>query len=394
MFIKKFFGKARNITKKDLNYFLNKNIEDKNVDFKEFINKKKTLIKPLVGFANAKGGILVIGVSDDKKLKGIKEEGYKEKLNNWIKEHIQPPLLDYNISSVKCGEGVHVYLIEVEPSRELHAFKDEQKNYLYYIRKGNNTEQIIPQDLKRIAVRKEDYEYNEKFRKDLILTSDTKISEIARFLKIKPENFLELIESKDVRELIFVIKKATMKDLSINIFDELCQIYIIIFDLKNATHKNLSYDEETGIKKVFMRLAWALGFPYEDIPNKTLIEKMNNPLFIMKHDRDESLDYLVPLVSLYVTICWTEDMFNKKCKNLEEIKGKFNRVFFSYEYTLDEILNNFNSFFNKKCLEEWAIEDIEERLNKFPSILAKELINVINSILDLKTAVNKELYLE
>ena len=48
--------------------------ENVNIDFKKTISSAEKIAKTLVAFANNKGGKLLIGVADDKTIKGVKSE--------------------------------------------------------------------------------------------------------------------------------------------------------------------------------------------------------------------------------------------------------------------------------------------------------------------------------
>lgn len=63
--------------------------EDESLEFKSSFNK--SVIETIVGFANTKGGKIVIGVSDKKEILGVSigEESVQKWINE-IKQHPQP----------------------------------------------------------------------------------------------------------------------------------------------------------------------------------------------------------------------------------------------------------------------------------------------------------------
>ena len=64
--------------------FLNEAIEDQYFDRKSSRIKPKDIAAPLCAFANANGGCLAIGISDDKQIEGFNDIG-DEKINDFLK---------------------------------------------------------------------------------------------------------------------------------------------------------------------------------------------------------------------------------------------------------------------------------------------------------------------
>lgn len=68
--------------------------EDKTLEFKRDLSSPKSILKTLAAFANTAGGMLVIGIIDDKKVVGVEDPlGIEEKLTSLIADHITPFLL-------------------------------------------------------------------------------------------------------------------------------------------------------------------------------------------------------------------------------------------------------------------------------------------------------------
>ncbi len=73
MYIEQIFGK-KNITHKDIeNLFKNVKSEHRNLELKETVTREKLLVT-VTGMANARGGLLIIGVSDKREIKGIQDK--------------------------------------------------------------------------------------------------------------------------------------------------------------------------------------------------------------------------------------------------------------------------------------------------------------------------------
>lgn len=68
--------------------------EDKTLEFKRDLSSPKSVLKTLVAFANTAGGVLVIGIDDNKKVLGVDDPlAIEEKLTSLIADHIAPFLL-------------------------------------------------------------------------------------------------------------------------------------------------------------------------------------------------------------------------------------------------------------------------------------------------------------
>lgn len=77
--------------------------EDKTLEFKQDFSSPKRILKTLVAFANTAGGVLIIGVTDDKSVFGVDDPlTLEETLTSLVADHIEPLLLptiqiiDYN----------------------------------------------------------------------------------------------------------------------------------------------------------------------------------------------------------------------------------------------------------------------------------------------------------
>ena len=68
--------------------------EGKTLEFKRDLSSPKSILKTLVAFANTAGGLLLIGIDDNKKMIGIGDPlAIEEKLTSLIADNIVPFLL-------------------------------------------------------------------------------------------------------------------------------------------------------------------------------------------------------------------------------------------------------------------------------------------------------------
>lgn len=109
------------------------NGEGQRLEFKHKINFPEKIAREVVAFANSEGGILLIGVNDDKVINGIKnadEEIYAfEKLVN---EFVKFPI-NYHIEKINIDSKRDVLYIKIASLERKPNFALEQKNHKYGI---------------------------------------------------------------------------------------------------------------------------------------------------------------------------------------------------------------------------------------------------------------------
>ena len=68
--------------------------ESKTLEFKQQLPKGQQIAKTLIAFANSSGGKLIVGVSDDRQLVGIREDIFdlQDKITSMIYELCSPQL--------------------------------------------------------------------------------------------------------------------------------------------------------------------------------------------------------------------------------------------------------------------------------------------------------------
>ncbi|MEQ9168213.1 MAG: ATP-binding protein [Fulvivirga sp.] len=116
--------------------------ESETLEFKRKVAHPEKIVKEIVAFANTKGGKLLIGVSDDGTIPGVKfpeDEIYA--LNNTI-EKMCHPLPDYEIMHVEINEKntALVYDIPVSNKRPLHIKENADSKWgQVYVRFGDKS---------------------------------------------------------------------------------------------------------------------------------------------------------------------------------------------------------------------------------------------------------------
>jgi predicted HTH transcriptional regulator len=131
--------------------------ESEKVEFKIKVNHPEKIAREVVAFANAKGGILLIGVNDDKDIVGVKDPVEEmEILNKCLNERIRPEI-KYETELIPINMKRKVILYRIKESRKKPHFLNPvtgAKNGTAYFRFNDRTIQASPELLSVIRNRK------------------------------------------------------------------------------------------------------------------------------------------------------------------------------------------------------------------------------------------------
>ena len=111
-----------------------------------------TLPKEIVSFLNANGGTIVIGITKDKKVIGIKNDidCVQRKVSDVITDQISPRCIDFVNQHVEIIEGLQVVVIDVLPdNKNLYYIKKYglSENGVY-VRNGSSCKNLLPNEIK------------------------------------------------------------------------------------------------------------------------------------------------------------------------------------------------------------------------------------------------------
>ena len=176
MYIEKFLNGSNIITSADVERLCEDNdIEHLYLELKERVNDPiDNLLKPFVAFANAKGGLLILGVTDSsKRVVGLDETYNAQKLTNLIRDCIYPSVAGH-FQIIKTTDA-NCYVIDIEPMNYIVGIKPPRNTnisnylpYLYFVRNAHESKQLDPSLVQRIATEKADYVYNEAYRHQIL----------------------------------------------------------------------------------------------------------------------------------------------------------------------------------------------------------------------------------
>lgn len=135
-----------------------KNLLDKpeglHLDYKQSLSSQRKIAKTLLSFANTEGGIVVVGVSDQKQILGIDPEEEMFMVNEAIKKYCQPSFpVQFEVYDASFAadpdstEEKYVLLIHV-PKSDLapHLLIEINQKPVYYLRKNDRSVRLQQPD--------------------------------------------------------------------------------------------------------------------------------------------------------------------------------------------------------------------------------------------------------
>jgi len=115
--------------------------EGKTLEFKRDLSSPKPLLKTLVAFANTAGGRLVIGVSDDRQIAGVKDPlAEEERLCNLIADSIAPRLVPNVELTTIAGKTLLIAEVFLSNSRP-HFLRSDGPETGVFVRLGSTNRQ-------------------------------------------------------------------------------------------------------------------------------------------------------------------------------------------------------------------------------------------------------------
>ena len=124
------------------------NGEDSYTQFKENITNTDKLAEELVAFSNAKGGLLIIGVTDDALVKGLSDKDIRrlnQLIGNVINANVTPPV--YPLTTISSIDNKKLLILAIDEG----VNKPYSTNKGFYLTKaGSDKRKISPEELRRL----------------------------------------------------------------------------------------------------------------------------------------------------------------------------------------------------------------------------------------------------
>lgn len=134
--------------------------EDLQCEFKAQLNRENPVkwAKSIVGFANGVGGILFVGVSNDREAFGLSLDEVDQAKNLIAKindRHIFPHAkVQYMLRSVDLDAERFVLAVNIRPSESVVRYRDGDFNETVYVKGDGNTTPATPEDIISLSKRK------------------------------------------------------------------------------------------------------------------------------------------------------------------------------------------------------------------------------------------------
>ena len=109
------------------------NGEGEQLDFKKEISNSSRIAKTIVSFANHKGGILLVGVNDDRTISGIKAEEERFMLEQ-AATFFCKPIIQLNINEYRFGKKTILEAVIPYGDAKPYYAKDEDGKWWVHIR--------------------------------------------------------------------------------------------------------------------------------------------------------------------------------------------------------------------------------------------------------------------
>jgi predicted HTH transcriptional regulator len=150
---------------KDLRTLVNQG-ENIHLEFKLKTNHPDKIAREIVAFANTEGGKLIIGVADDKEIKGLKYVEEDQFLLEKAIFNLISPSINYEIETLRVDNERDVLIFTINPSKtEIHTllFENEPKIYVRHDDKSLQASKEMREVLKgNLKNRNYSFQYGEK----------------------------------------------------------------------------------------------------------------------------------------------------------------------------------------------------------------------------------------
>jgi len=126
------------------------NGENSGVEFKKNISNNRSFAKEIVALANAQGGYILIGVSDNKEITGIETDNIEEWVMTVCRDKIRPEIIPYFEILTNVENSKHVAVVRVERGWTVHHLW-HNNHRTYYIRVGSQSREASWEELERLG---------------------------------------------------------------------------------------------------------------------------------------------------------------------------------------------------------------------------------------------------
>ncbi len=416
MYIEKFLKRSSDITKADVEKLCEANVEQLYLEIKETVDDPiNNLLKPFVAFANAKGGLLILGVADTSKLVVDLDTNWNEqKIANIIRDCIFPSVAG-RFQIIKTSDA-NCYLIDVEPTINIVGIKptkdmsiSKYTTYLYFVRNAHESKQLDPSLMQQVVTGKADYAYNEDYRNQILnrileaegtyrwfgkWDSDDANSEIVEAVKAYQTG----ISNTKFDELKDIVRNCQLKTLSINVIESFIIAYGNIIEVRTRVKHtpNLTIAEDDALNELQNEFCERFGIVQrptnKDQVNSVLYEQRSNEF------RDVASLSLLGFTNYYVDALLKPFIKNIGDKNIVHnlpIDTPLIGLLWSYSDKLNNLTMAISYLCDSYIVPKEIKDDVLDRIeNEFPDRFLDDYLSIMVCFENLKVATWKALYLE
>ncbi len=209
--------------------------ESETMEFKESLSDWREIIKTISAFSNTKGGVVLIGITDKGRIKGL-QIGKKtlEDLANRIKENTDPK----NYPKIRTEEinKKRIVVIEVEESKSKPVFAFDR----VYKRVGKTNQKVSSEEIRNLAKESENIYWDGQICREASL-DDIDEEKVERFLrKAKYERNFNINPETSVKEALErleLIKEGKLTNAAILLFGKKPQKFFLQAETRCARFK-------------------------------------------------------------------------------------------------------------------------------------------------------------
>lgn len=197
--------------------------EGENIEFKQTLNSEYKIAKTICSLANTTGGVILVGIKDDKSIVGVDPEEEKHILGQAANFYCDPPIpLNYEeIEEWHDEKDVKVTILKVtikDSPDKPHKVLNKKGEWLPYFRQQD---QSVIAGKKSVSLMKESTDFKGQLSKN----EKKLVSYLKRHPKITQKEFMDLVnisERRARRELHEALSKGIIKVMELEKDDYYC----------------------------------------------------------------------------------------------------------------------------------------------------------------------------
>lgn len=175
--------------------------EGKTIEFKENLKSLKRIIKTAIAFSNTTGGIILIGIDDNRNEIGLTTDDSllgEEKLANSISDSIVPQIIP-EISYVNYNQK-ELLMVKIYPgnNRPYYLRNNKQENSVY-VRVGSTNRIASPEMIQQLRRKK----INISFDQEILYEADVNELDLKYISNLFKEKYTNIIQEHEIKDFDF-----------------------------------------------------------------------------------------------------------------------------------------------------------------------------------------------